>query len=547
MTRIDRASRALAFVLTFAAWTTLWAATHSVPGDFPTIQAAIDAASNGDVVEVAPGTYLENIDFSNKSITVRGTAGADSTTIDGSALTAGPTRGSVVILNEGGGVDPLLEGFTITGGSGSGSMSGFGGGVYCYGAGGTIRDCRITLNTAEEGGGLSARELSAALAIENCQFIENSAPGGEGGGLYVFGSGSLTLVGCEFIQNSASYGGGGVVSTTTFDATDCAFSENTLSSSFGQGGGLVLGPLFPPTSFFDVEQATLTNCDFTANEAGFGGGAISALRANTRFVETRFLENSAGTGVAILNDSGNVELEYCVLARNESGPTGEVITSSVNGARIEIDHCTIVDNQCGGGVFHQGVGPAPLIDPVLIVTNSIAQSNLSGNWSLGPGVDATYAYSNLATFSAADGAGIIDEDPAFVDFAGGDYRLALGSPCIDAGDPAFPLDSDGTITDMGALPVLAGTAFVRGDANQDGILDLADGIFVLEAIIQGTYVIACEDAADANSDGTVTVADPIFVFSYRFFDGPPPAAPFPECGLGGEGPLDCVSAPGCAP
>src|SRR5271168_3437186 len=54
-----------------------WAqATIHVPGDQPSIQAGIDASSNGDVVLVAPGTYNENIDFKGKAITV--TSGATS-------------------------------------------------------------------------------------------------------------------------------------------------------------------------------------------------------------------------------------------------------------------------------------------------------------------------------------------------------------------------------------------------------------------------------------------------------------------------------------
>jgi len=46
--------------------------------------------------------------------------------------------------------------------------------------------------------------------------------------------------------------------------------------------------------------------------------------------------------------------------------------------------------------------------------------------------------------------GNIDEDPLFVDPLSGDYHLTENSPCIDAGDPVFPLDPDNTICDMGA-------------------------------------------------------------------------------------------------
>ena len=46
-----------------------------VPTDQPTIQAAINAAVNGDTVQVSPGIYHENINFMGKAITVTSTTG----------------------------------------------------------------------------------------------------------------------------------------------------------------------------------------------------------------------------------------------------------------------------------------------------------------------------------------------------------------------------------------------------------------------------------------------------------------------------------------
>jgi len=57
--------------------------TLNVPVDQPTIQAGINAAVNGDTVLVAPGTYVENIDFVGKAITLRSKFGPDVTVIDG--------------------------------------------------------------------------------------------------------------------------------------------------------------------------------------------------------------------------------------------------------------------------------------------------------------------------------------------------------------------------------------------------------------------------------------------------------------------------------
>jgi pectin methylesterase-like acyl-CoA thioesterase len=90
------------------------AATLSVPGDFATIQACIDAAvSDEDECVVAPGTYHEKINFLNKAIAVRSSGGADVTTIDATGLNA-----SVVTCSSGEGPDTALDGFAITGGTG---------------------------------------------------------------------------------------------------------------------------------------------------------------------------------------------------------------------------------------------------------------------------------------------------------------------------------------------------------------------------------------------------------------------------------------------
>ena len=86
------------------------AATLKVPQDYPTIQAGIDAAADGDTVFVAPGTYVESIDFSNKGITVASSAGPAVTIID-----AGQNRTAVSIRAPFGQQQKpcSLQGFTV--------------------------------------------------------------------------------------------------------------------------------------------------------------------------------------------------------------------------------------------------------------------------------------------------------------------------------------------------------------------------------------------------------------------------------------------------
>jgi pectin methylesterase-like acyl-CoA thioesterase len=103
---------------------------RKVPADFPTIQAAINASSNGDTVRVAPGIYVENIIFNGKAITVVSEAGVNVTTIDGNQA------GAVARFITSEGSNSILEGFTLRNGR---NTSSDGAGIRISGSSPTVR------------------------------------------------------------------------------------------------------------------------------------------------------------------------------------------------------------------------------------------------------------------------------------------------------------------------------------------------------------------------------------------------------------------------
>lgn len=116
--------------------------------------------------------------------------------------------------------------------------------------------------------------------------------------------------------------------------------------------------------------------------------------------------------------------------------------------------------------------------------------------------------------------------------AAGEYTLALRS---------------GSDTGGGSFLVLESGAFLRGDTNADGAVDIADPITTLQVLFLGAGEILCEDAADSNDDGSVDVSDAINSLMFLFTGHGDIPAPGPSsCGLDKTpGDNTCDSFPPC--
>jgi hypothetical protein len=100
-----------------------------------------------------------------------------------------------------------------------------------------------------------------------------------------------------------------------------------------------------------------------------------------------------------------------------------------------------------------------------------------------------------------------------------------------------------------ATPGLECPRFIRGDANQDGRVDIADPIRTLQYLFEAGTSIGCDDAADADDGGSINITDPIYTLLFLFSSGRPPPAPGPaECGSDDtpDG-LECLDGGGCKP
>ncbi len=240
-----------------------------VPGDYSTIQDGIDAASSGDTVLVAQGTYTgsgnRDIDFQGKAITVKSENGPAETIIDCQAGVSDSHRG--FDFSSGESSSSRLEGFTIRNGYVTGSgFDAFGAGIRCHASSPTITDCIITDNTAVGGGGgISCTENSEPI-ITNNSIIGNVASG-DGGGIH-FKDSHLTITNNTINGNSASHGGGIYAYYSGATVPDNVISENTASS---WGGGLaVLEASHAPDPIWQICYNLIAN-----NSGGSDGGGLS--------------------------------------------------------------------------------------------------------------------------------------------------------------------------------------------------------------------------------------------------------------------------------
>ena len=371
--------------------------TINVPADQPTIQAAINAAQNGDTVLVAPGTYSENINFVGKAVTVTSSGGRTVTTIDGHQA------GTVVTFGTNEGQNSVLSGFTIT----NGKASFGGGGIEINSASPIIENNTITQNQAcGSGNGIEAR-FSAAIIRNNT--ISNNLPagcsGGSGGGVSIGGAGSVQLLNNLITGNGLPNG--------------------------GDGGGVGLNAAGTPTISGNIIQANTVYND---------GGGLSLVNASNALVVQNLITGNRATSPG--SQGGGV---YVVVPFGQQGPVFVNNTIAGNnasqGSAVYVSYffqdTRFFNNLMigSGGIEAFYCSNAGQSTPPVLQYNDAFSSGAAGF----AGVCASSTGSN----------GNVSSDPLFVNPGQNDFHVAISSPAVDAGSNTAPnlpnLDLDGNL------------------------------------------------------------------------------------------------------
>jgi hypothetical protein len=254
----------------------------NVPASFSTIQSAIDASVNGDIVRVNVGTYVENINFNGKDITVESVGGPELTIIDGNQ------NGSTVQIMSGESENAVLDGFTITNGSGTpGETSDMlGGGILIhYASSPILKNLIVSGNSAVIGeepdgaGGGIAVSVQSNPVLENIIIANNNSVWG--GGLSIAHNSSPSVKNLNIYGNTVSQAGAGVY---IGQYADPYFEDVYIHDNIGEaGGGLFL---------HDHATPTLNKITVEANRgANGGGGMLTNHASNPKIVNSIFYGN----------------------------------------------------------------------------------------------------------------------------------------------------------------------------------------------------------------------------------------------------------------
>jgi len=245
--------------------------------------------------------------------------------------------------------------------------------------------------------------------------------------------------------------GNELISCVTFsngeDSSSVLSGLTITNGNFIDGGGI----------FCIYSSPNLLNLIVTGNNGDTGGGIACNQNSNPLIKNVVITNNSAPHAGGFVCFNSNPILKNVLIADNFS--SGSAGAMSLDNSNPILENVTIANNQAQGycgGILCSGNSNPVLTNCILwnnspyeITFNFLHQSN-SVTISYSDITGGEYGINTNDNGTINWMQGNIYADPLFFDELNGKYYLSEDSPCIDAGDPEFPNDLDGTTSDMGA-------------------------------------------------------------------------------------------------
>ena len=206
------------------------------------------------------------------------------------------------------------------------------------------------------------------------------------------------------------------------------------------------------------------------------------------------------------------------------------------------EYFAMVDPVCTGDVMDEYMVTPPMdcstYEQVFLHARSsiLASGDTTAEILLSLDGGETWEEEPIFTYSAG-ALGVAGEEPYYNEFvfeiprAAGEIDVAIGFHYSTGGLPGlqtwWAID-DIAVTANGADgpgPQPGAQEFIRGDADDNGSLQLTDGIYILNFLFLGGAAPSCAESADADNNGAVQLTDGIYILNFLFLGGadtPPP-------------------------
>jgi hypothetical protein len=332
---------------------------HNITDDtfFPTIQAAVDAASEGDEIVVGPGWYFEHVVIDGtKHLILRSTSPDDPDTVTATIID-GAGNGNVIAVSGLSGIPIQLRGLTITNGA-----------IGIQGSGSTadITHCEIVRNR------VGCNWSSGGLTL-NMSTVKNNGSS-SGGGAMVCDHCSLLIQSCSIADNVArmEHGHPGVLTVAN---SVVAVQDSSIAGNFGFEADVL---------FCADTDISISRTAFATNGALYGGG-IRCNGENLRISESELADNGVDDNTVSFYSSGGVlALEDTLIHGNRSydalGGTGGV---SIGQGTAAIKGCAFENNR-------SDFGTGPLVawrDVTVTVEDCLFRNNNAFTYGGGGAID----------------------------------------------------------------------------------------------------------------------------------------------------------------